>query len=351
MDEQSDLGATIRAAAEELAAAEPITQEPIQEQAEPAPEAPEPASTEGRKRAPDGKFAKAEETSYTEPVQSAEPQEAPQTAPILPPASWKAEAKHKWDTIPPEVQQEVLRRERDIQDGLAQTQSKAERVNRFDALVAPHKEKLALNGIDEFQAVERLFAAQSYLERDPVNAILYLAQQYGVHPSQLAGQPAGQQGPQAPQYDQVLQPILQEVQTLKQTIAAQQQQTENARMMQLKSEIEAFKSDPAHMYFDNVQDEMALLLQAGKATTLSDAYDMAVHMHPNIRALVQADQAKKAEAKALEAQRAKAAQAKQASGSVSGAPGAGGSVPTNPNDNRSLSEIIRASAQEVSGRA
>lgn len=192
-----DIGADVQSALDELNGVEapasiPDPQAPV-EAAAAAPTIPE-APAEGPVRGPDGKFV-AKPTEAAQPVNQPDGSAEPETT-IRPPSSWSATAKAKFATLDPDVQKEVLRREGDIEQGKAQWDQKAEKYNRFETIVGPRREKLALAGLDEFKAVEALFAAQDFLERDPVGGLRYLANQYGlghVFAAQPASQPQGYQ--------------------------------------------------------------------------------------------------------------------------------------------------------------
>src|SRR5690606_34903978 len=67
---------------------------------------------------------------------------------------------------------------------------------------------------------------------------------------------------------------------------------DQATRQQTMSQIDAFRgaTNPdgslKHLYFDNVRPLMATLMQSGQATTLEDAYEIAIHAHPEVRKLL-----------------------------------------------------------------
>ena len=348
-----DLNADIKAAMDEVNGVEPQASIPDpQAPVEAAPEAgkPQEEAADGRVRGPDGKFvAKPQETGQivNQPDVKAEPEAA-----IRPPASWSATAKAQFNALDPVIQQEVLKREKDVQSGLAQWETKGEKLNRYEAIVAPRREKLALAGLDEFKAVEALFAAQDLLERDPIGGLRYLAQQYGQG-HLFSGQPGGQpqQYQQMPAFDPATHPLMQRIQTLEQGIQAQQAAQEQAKRTEVQSQIDSFASDPKNVYFENVQDQMAVLLQSGQAQNLSDAYDMACWANPEVRGLLQSDLKKSAEAEAISSARAKAEKARTLGGSVTGSPAPGGSVAGPGSDSKApIEDDVRAALAELRGR-
>lgn len=300
--------------------------------ASPIPSAPAEPPTGSQPRAPDGKFAKAPEQAQTPspdpqaaPAVGAEPQ-TPET--IRPPASWSATAKADFAALPPHIQQEVLKREGEIESGKAQWDQKAQRFNRLDAILSPRQERFKLAGIDETQAVQALFAAQDMLESPDAatraNAIRYLARQSGVDLGALVqGDP--QQQPQA-QLPPAVQQMAQEIASLKQTLSQQQQFAHQQSASESQAQIDAFAADPAHMYFANVRGDMAALINAGQATGLKDAYDKAIWAHPEIRPILLREQQAQAVAEQERAAKAKAEAARRASGSIIGSPSPGSSA-------------------------
>lgn len=314
--------------------------------AEPAQAAPAPDG--GQLRTETGQFAKKPEagqkSSEQQPQAGAEQVASPA---IRPPASWSAAAKSAFAALDPIVQQEVLKREKDIEDGAAQWQTKGERLNRLDTVLAPRRERFQLAGVDEIQAIQALFAAQDLLERDPYSGLAYLARQYGVDLRRFTGgmqaQP-GQAPAQQPQLQQLIQAAVQQsLQPFQAELSQQRQHVQQQAQAPYVAQVSAFASDPKNLYFENVRSQMIDLLQAGRASTLEAAYDMACWSDPNIRGLLQKQQATDAE----QAARAKADAARRAGGSTVGSP-APGSIPAGSGPAPSLREELSRAWREAS---
>jgi hypothetical protein len=289
--------------------------------------------SDGRVRGPDGKFvAKATETGQDTPVTTETATEAPQE-PIRVPPGWSPAAKAKFAGLDPDIQNEILKREKDFSVGLQDRTNALKRYEPLEQVLAPHRQKWAVAGVDEATAVKQLLAASDWLERDPATAIAYLAKQYG-----LGALPTGTAQPQAQPESNGQNPQLtalqQELQDLKQQIASQSEAG-------LLSQIEAFKSDPKNLYFENVREDMAALINAGRAKTLEEAYDKACWMRDDIRPLLQTAQVTKDPANV---QKAKAAAV-----SITGSP-AQARVPQT-NATSSIEDDIRAAILETQGQA
>lgn len=330
MFDTDDLRATLEAAmagdgdggnpAAEQAAAPGAASEGAEGQSQGAAQA---GGAQGRDAA--GKFAPSAEGAEQNEAAKAAASQEPQDETIRAPHSLPAPLKAKWGGLDPDVRNAFVQLEASTKAAKDEWAQKAERLNRLDGVLAPRREMLTMRGLDESQAIQALFAAQDLLERNPLEGISYLARSYGVNLAQVAAQMSGQGqgGGQAlalpPEH---LQPILQKVQTLEQQVQAQTQAERQLREGEAAAQIEAFRNDPAHPYFDNVRGQMKALLESGQASTLADAYESACWGNPEIRGLLIQEQAKKTQDAAAKAERERAAKAAQAAGSVTGAPGA-----------------------------
>lgn len=314
----------------------------------PAPAAETQAQADQRARDEAGRFAK-QATPATPTPELKTPSGAPEpgaTQTIAPPSSWTAAAKAEFSKLPPIIQQEVLKREGDIEAGKAQWQTKAERFNALDSILAPRRERLQLAGMSEVQAVQALFAAQDMLERQPREAIAYLARQYGVDlRSYGQGGPGTMQPAQQPAIHPAFQQVFNEINTLKGALAQQQQQSATqAAQSQHVQTITQFQADPKNIYFENVRPQMAELLRSKQAPDLQTAYDMATWASPEIRPLLLRAQQDQAAAEAQAAARAKATAARHASGSVVGSPTPGSSAAASQPAESIRDELARAFA-------
>lgn len=284
----------------------------------------EDSATTERLRGPDGKFAKTDKPveQNVEPVKTEEPvaedqKQEQQVSKVQPPSSWKGTAKAKFASLDPEIQQEVLRREDHFHKGLEQYKQAAQYGEAIYKAIRPYENTIRQLGVTPDVAIQALFSADHALRNgspaDKAKAFADLAKGYGIDLSQ--GLPEQQVVDPNVQY---LQTQLQQTQyQLNQILAARQQEEELARQREqaeLNSTIEQAKQGKPH--FDEVRNEMAALLQAGTATDLNQAYEMAVWARPDLRQSLLAQQlaekqAEEAKKRAEEAQKAKAA--KQAS--------------------------------------
>jgi len=291
-------------------------------------------AADGRVRGPDGKFiAKTPEMVQDTPDQSLKV-ETPQES-IRPPASWTPASKAKFATLDPDIQKEILKRETDVEKGFRERSQREKAFEPLEQLIAPRRAIWAAQGMDETTAIRTLLAAQDLLEKDAAQGIQFLAKSYQVDLSRLA-QPQGQPYQAQPAPDSHP-----EIAALKQQLQVLQSQVQTAQTAPIVSQIDAFQNDPANLYFENVRDDMAVLLHNGKASDLKEAYEMACWMRPDIRPFLQTAQAPAAPVQD------KAAQARRAAVSVTGSPG----QTRIPKSNGSIEDDIRAAFEEVAGAA
>jgi len=317
-----------------------------------APETPEPAVSEapepsqepveGKKttnHGPDGKFVAKQAEPAQDTTEQPKTGETPQES-IRPPASWSAQAKADFAALPPHIQKEVSKREGDIDKGFRERAEQLKRYEPLESVIAPHRQKWAVAGVDEATAVKQLLAASDWLERDPQSALAHLARSYGVNIASL-GQPLAQSGGGTGQPQAQPDPVANEIQALRQELQALKQGKEQETQQTYVTQIEAFAADPANLYFENVKPAMAKLLQSGLVETLPEAYERAIWADPTIRPLLMQQQAKPA----IDPNRA--VKAKLAGASVTGSPG---NAPP-PTSNGSIEDDVRLAISQAAGRA
>lgn len=294
-------------------------------------EAPEPKpDAQGRVRAPDGKFAPKQVDEQAKVEQPAlAPAQEPETA-ILPPHSLKAAVKAVFATLPKDVQDEFLRIEGEAQKAKTEWSGKGEQYNRFEKLFEPISDRLTLSGMTRETYTAALIRADEMLRKDPAQALPMLAQMYGFNIP-------GLQAPQQPLIDPAIQSLQQTVSQLQQQLQSRETSDEQGKMQAAQSELEAFRSDPKHLYFDNVRQMMGKFIEMDPGLTLADAYDRAVYADPQIRALVAASPQPKAQP------------AKPKDISVTGAQGQTVSAPPK-NSRTSIEDDVRAALEESMGR-
>lgn len=266
---------------------------------------------------------------------------APTAAPLQAPKTWRPEAAAKFATLPPEVQQEVLKREEDIFKGLEGYKADAGIGKAVKSVLDPYMPILQQAGIDPMQQISGLMHAHYTLATGSPEQKLALfqklAQDYGVN---LGGE--------APYVDPQVQALQKQLSDLQSRMSGREQQEANNARAKLQAEIDTFASDPAHQYFDEVANDIAGLLRSGAAKDLQDAYDKAIWANPITRAKEQARLTADADAKAKTEAAERAKQARKAAGAnvKSSAKVASGTAPLG-----SIDDTLKAALAEVKARA
>lgn len=283
----------------------------VQQEAAPVNEE-KPVEKAERARDESGKFAKKEETQ--EPVEAKEtPVEPEQPKPVRKaPSSWKPAAQEAFlkadrgEALTPEeirlLTAEAERRESDFHKGLSEFQGHSKRAKAYDDAIAPYQDHLKSLGVDAPTAISALMRADYTLRRgDPATKVQYfhqLAKEYGIDLSQPV-----------PQIDPNTQYLMQQLNQLREQQMMWQNSIAQQDQMRAQQELTQFsQADKPH--FEAVRNDMADLLETGKAKDLNEAYDMAVWMRPDIRQSLIDQQRAEAQKRAIEtaqAQRAKAA--------------------------------------------
>lgn len=299
-----------------------------------------PAPTEILTRDEQGRFkAKAEEQAKEAPAPVPEPAPAPPAR--NPFSSWKPDAQQalmkaeRGEALTPEelklLRVEAERRESDFHKGFNELKTHGERAKAYDSAIAPYQQHLQRLGVDAPTAISALMRADYTLRNsDPAGKAAYFAQlarEYGIDLTQV-------QQPQP--VDPQTQFLTQQLNELRQQQQMWQNQLQQQEQMRAQQELQSFATaDKKH--FDAVRNDMADLLETGKAKTLQEAYDMAVWMRPDVRQTLIEQQLADAQRKTLE--QAQAQRAKTAAVGVKGSsPVGAGSQPVTG----SLRDVIAA---------
>jgi hypothetical protein len=252
------------------------------EEAEPLPEPPEQEQQE----------EETEETDETEEVAAKDDEEKAEDEPleaIAPPQHWPNDFKEQFEKMDATGQHLFMKRYKDLEgDYTKKTQSLAKyrkRQEAFDEIMKPHMDDFSRAGMDEVGAVRQLLAAHDYLRKDPKQAILWLAKNYGVDMSEVGIDSTEEDDYADPQVKALQQQVAQLqgfLQNQQQTQMQSVQQNTQSMIDQFAGEKDA-NGNPKHPHFDEVRDRMGVLIQGNQAPDLATAYDMAVYADPKLR--------------------------------------------------------------------
>lgn len=300
----------------------------------------EPESTESEAIVDQPADVEQETATETTPEQTEEIEPAPKT--------WPTEMHEHWAKTPKEVRDYWAVREKQMLDGLEQYKEHAGFGKQMRDAVTPYAAMIQAQGVDAAGAVKALLGAHYKLSVSPptqkAQYFAQLAQQYGID---IGSMHQGQEEQQ--QADPVVRQLQDQLHELQQHIQGQTQSALQSEQKRIASEVNAFASDAAHPYFDDVADDMIPFLNAG--VSLQDAYEKAVWANPMTRAKEQArvlqDQQAESKRKAQEA-----AEAAKKATSTNIRSRDTRRTPTEPNraTMRDLDSVMRESMRELKTR-
>ena len=264
--------------------------------------------------------AVAEEESPTDIAENADepeqPEEQPESSDIPKPTTWKKDLLPLWDKI---AKGEVLtkdeskkhleylnQRENEFKKGVSVYKAEAERAKALEEAINPFVPELQAQGIHPAAWINNLGRAHMILSKAPyeqkVQMFHRLAQDYGVNLNQSTE-------PQQP-VDAYTQQLMQQLYQVNQEVSTIKGRFEQEEQTRLSNEIERVRSNRERFpHFDMVREEMAQLLELGKAQNLETAYTKAVRMNDEVWAVEQdrlLSDARKQASKASQVARAKA---------------------------------------------
>jgi len=298
----------------------------------------------------------AENVSIDEPTDSHEEAQelAEEVKPINRPSTWKKEYVTIWDKMEKGEQiskddftkfaEYANQRESEYKKGVSTYKAEADRARELENAIAPFQQEFSQQGITPAAWINNLGRAHMILSKsDPAQKMQVfqrLAQDYGI---QLNNEGQFVQ-PQVDAYTQQLMNQLNQVNQEVSNIKGRFAQEENQRLM---GEIERVRSNVEKFpHFDVVREEMAQLLELGKAPDLETAYKKAVRMNDDVWELEQErllNTAKQQASKAQQVAKAKAAAVSPKSVTPSG-------KVTEPGDKKDRRSLIAEQLGDVMGR-
>lgn len=261
------------------------------------------------------------------PEEQAKPEQEGTWSPEKAPTSWSPKVREQWGKLPEDVRKEIVRREEASVQGVRKLQEEFQPVRQFAEQLSPFIQEARQLGADPTQYIANVMVAERQLRsQDPnekFNALLNIADQYGIPLRQYLG------GEQVPAQSAPAVPA-----AVQQELQAMRQWREQEQAQQLQSQIEEFSKGAE--FFEDVRNDMAVLLESGAAKDLKEAYDKAVWINPEVREVMLAREAEGKKKAAANQRRAKAS-----SVSVEGADNKPGVEVDLPDDDDSTAAIIR----------
>ena len=259
------------------------------------------------------------------PTAEAKPEEGTQTpAEVKPdtpaatvdeaPKTWRKEASAHWAALPSEAKAEILKREADIFAGIESYKVDATFGKSVKQVVAPFEGILRQNNMDPVQTINGLlnshYALATGTPEQKANLFRLLAKDYQIDIVALAG---GQTATGEPPYiDPAVANLRQKLAGVESELTQARQARLNESKANISKQVAGFAEDPKNIYFNELADDMASLVQRGVAGTLQEAYEKAIWLNPVTRAKETSRIATEQASTAAAAAKAKVATAKAA---------------------------------------
>lgn len=219
---------------------------------------------------------------------------------ICAPKSYKQEFKDSFKTLSPEWQKYLATREKEYEQGLSRARNAYGWVDR---IADAKKDFIASQGFKDLEDyISTLIGVADGLEENPKTVISKLQSVYGI--SNAVNDNTLQK--------QILSQNAQicELQRSLETFLDERARNEYQAFLNAKDE----KGMKKHIYFDELKDQMLLLLETGLAKNFEDAYEQAIWRVASVREKVLKDMAtSQIERKGCEAKRAQTASFEPAS--------------------------------------
>lgn len=210
---------------------------------------------------------------------AADPAAAAKPAGREPPKSWAKETHDRWNALQPEVQEYILKREDQFHQGLEQYKGAAQFAKTVGDAIAPYREVLKAQNLDETRAISTMMRAHVALTTGSPESRRAAFTQLAKNMGYTLPETGVQQAAPPTAHELELQQRLNRIESER----AQQQAAEESRQRAaLEAEVETFASDSANKYFNEVANDMRGFVQAGM--DLASAYKAAVWSNDVTRA-------------------------------------------------------------------
>jgi hypothetical protein len=211
------------------------------------------------------------------------------------PQSLPADVKAKWDTFPPEAQQWLANREKEIHQKFTTDGERLKVLSGFEEVSNLVSDRLKQVNAPAPEYFRRLAEADKLLVTDGAAGLRQIAQMYNIDPRVAFGTPGAQPDPNSA--------LTREISELKSQLNSLTTEAERAKISAAQQIINDAKKDMPH--YDAVEPLMVKLYEPGM--DLKTLYAMAVKAHPEVGAKIEAEAKAAADKQAADEAKEKAA--------------------------------------------
>lgn len=279
----------------------------------------------------------------TDEPQDEEVAEEPEVITKQAPQSWKKEMRETFAKLPPEAQDYIELREKQMAEGIDRNNQDTRLGMAMRDAITPYKAEIARFNMDESTAVKSLLNAQYKLTNGSPEQRMAAYRELGKNLgfAQEEDQGEGQQ------IDPEIKKLREELYGIKQALTINQQNVTRQQQAKVAQDVEAFASAD-HPYFDEVADDIAAMIKVGH--DLETAYEKAVWANPVTRQKEIARLQTEQEAKLREKAKITADTARKAAG-LNVKTRDTSRTPTGPKATmRNLDSVLEESMREIKSR-
>lgn len=257
-----------------------------------APELEERISAEPRQQDGDEREPEEDYDQDREPERDAESEQ--NDAWIEPPARMKPEDQRLFHALPRQAREMIASYSKEKDDRINRaTQENAKIKKQYEGLekvIAPRRAQFQRDNQTPEQVFHTLLELSDYAQKNPRDFIAWFAKENRLEPGEAAA-PQQQRwvDPEMKKRDDEIAQLKQQLMGITGRFSQIDQSAHHTRVQQVNGYLDSFREakdkdgQPTHPYFDEVEQDMALLLEHGRAPGLEEAYDMAVNANPSTR--------------------------------------------------------------------
>jgi hypothetical protein len=204
------------------------------------------------------------------------------------PDNWSVRDKEMFNKQGVEGKEFLLRRHKEMESSFTKKNmefsDEIKFLKTFKDKLSPFEPYLKQNNIDPLQAFENLLATEMRLRNssaeEKANLLRQLALDYGAQYN-----PSDSEQP----IDYQQQAYLDKLYKLEEKLNSFERDKTQSEQTYYQKTIESFANSkdengkPKHPYFEDVKSDMAMLLSAGRAETLEEAYNQSIFLNPSLR--------------------------------------------------------------------
>lgn len=266
------------------------------------------------------------------------------------PVSWKPAAKAEWAKLPMDVRQDVLRREKEMQQYISQNDHHRKFTEGFGKVVQPFMPLIQAQGSTPLQAVKNMMVTAAGLAQgnteQKARIVAEIIGNYGIDIQTLDKILSGNPPPPSSNrgnasVDPALLNMLQPIQGFMTEVQQAKQRNEERKQKEAEEAIEKASVKP---FFDDlsadIADVMEISAKRGIELTVDEAYEKALALNPEVSKLVASQRAQE---QARLNGGTRLSQKRRIASTIAGAPNGGGDGKTIP---KSRKEALEAAWEE-----